>query len=220
MGHSHPSVTATQVQPRKRAPAPPVTDLSPIKASPPTSPRAGAPLSTISANVKSGGSKTRNPLGPQTRENLPDRRVKARDMHVTVRKTIKGKEVAKEVKVGIVEKENHVNQRVRDWERLREISRMDDTEDETDLDADALTPANERPEGDSAVQERHIAPAPPESPPMSSTIASPIRGAAPAYIPGQHKLSCPMWRLSLDLFSSTDIRSTYFEFESLLPGAE
>ncbi|KAF8158040.1 hypothetical protein B0H34DRAFT_707275 [Crassisporium funariophilum] len=35
---SQPRVTATKIQPRKRVPVPPIVDLSPIKASPPTSP--------------------------------------------------------------------------------------------------------------------------------------------------------------------------------------
>lgn len=127
---SQPKAIASKIQSyaKKRVPVPPLTDLSPIKASPPSSPSAQPVLHAISRNADSKGpiSLTSRvlgnlpisaPMNPHRERVLGD--VTSANVNVGRREKGKGKE-----------KENVVNQRVKDWEKLREISRLEDSEEE------------------------------------------------------------------------------------------
>ncbi|KAK0504145.1 hypothetical protein EDD18DRAFT_1099375 [Armillaria luteobubalina] len=127
---SQPKAIASKIQSyaKKRVPVPPLTDLSPIKASPPSSPSAQPVLHAISRNADSKGpiSLTSRvlgnlpisaPMNPHRGRVLGD--VTSANVNVGRREKGKGKE-----------KENVVNQRVKDWEKLREISRLEDSEEE------------------------------------------------------------------------------------------
>ncbi|KAE9394875.1 hypothetical protein BT96DRAFT_998101 [Gymnopus androsaceus JB14] len=135
---------------RKRVPA--HVDLSPIKGSPPVSPAAQARKNTASHNGRQ--QQQRAPLGP----------IHPRDTNNILapshqQRVVAGKPSFKELnkrhsKVGMLDelangppgarkvqnrgKENHVSQRVRDWERererLREISRLEEIERERDAE--------------------------------------------------------------------------------------
>ncbi|KAK0188110.1 hypothetical protein F5146DRAFT_1062051 [Armillaria mellea] len=129
---SQPKVIASKIQSyaKKRVPVPPLTDLSPIKASPPSSPSAKLVLHAISRNADT---KSRIPLTSRVLGNLPISApvnphrgrvlgdVTGANVNIGNARREKGKDK---------EKENVVNQRVKDWEKLREISRLEDSEEE------------------------------------------------------------------------------------------
>lgn len=135
--------------PRKRIPA--HADLSPIKASPPASPLAQARKNTASNNrpeqrVPFGAIHSRNAgnasFAPQPRlagkpsfKDLTKRHSKIGMLD----ELVNGPPGARKVhNKAWKDKENHVNQRVRDWERererLREISRLEEIERERDAE--------------------------------------------------------------------------------------
>ncbi|KAJ7784292.1 hypothetical protein B0H16DRAFT_1491934 [Mycena metata] len=134
---SQPKVTSSKIQvlARKRVPAPPMVDLSPIKGSPPASP----PTSSAKQNVMSlTAANPRKPLAAISarRENLPQPpRVKAKDSLPRVRPladlTGANRNNPKEQK-----KRDSVKDRVREWERekerLREMERLDELERDRD----------------------------------------------------------------------------------------
>ncbi|KAF5389193.1 hypothetical protein D9757_003418 [Collybiopsis confluens] len=166
--------------PRRRIPA--HVDLSPIKASPPTSPQAQA--------RKNGGTRSqRAPLGAIQPRNVEN--IAAPPQRVAIKPSVKNSN-KQHGKVGILDelvngpsgarkvqqkggrgKENHVNQRVRDWERererLREISRLEEIERERDeelsdstdsLEVVDITPGLEqvkRPSREGAVEKPQMA---------------------------------------------------------------
>ncbi|KAF9255643.1 hypothetical protein L218DRAFT_314111 [Marasmius fiardii PR-910] len=136
---SQPKVNATKAPARKRAPVPKPIDLSPIKGSPPTSPN---PVNNSDGNVRK-----RQPFGvvSPNQGNISAPKVTNKPS---------GAQVVEKNKVGMLAqlagppkkgkgKENHVAQRVQEWERererLREISRLEELERDTateDLDHD------------------------------------------------------------------------------------
>ncbi|KAF8631694.1 hypothetical protein AX15_002243 [Amanita polypyramis BW_CC] len=143
--------------PRKRAAVMPVTDLSPIKASPPATPtgKENTSVRVLNSSHKSN----RKPFGNvNNRENIPqpqflksaddESQAKRRSRllgdstarHLADENASKGKKL-KEVRSK--EKVNHVKERVRDWERerqrLREMQRLEELEKERDeLEAQVL----------------------------------------------------------------------------------
>ncbi|KAF7348357.1 Protein kinase domain-containing protein [Mycena sanguinolenta] len=187
---SQPKVTSSkiQVQARKRVPAPPMVDLSPIKGSPPSSP----PATSAQQNVRSLASLTtgttqRQPLGvlsPRTRQNLPQpkpaiepkdsRKVRPLAELTANRTTTKERG-----------KHDSVKDRVREWERekerLREMERLDELERDRDAQREAEREQAERQQRALAARERardkenHNADA--------SDILSPPRPVAPPPTP-------------------------------------
>ncbi|ESK95245.1 map microtubule affinity-regulating kinase 4 isoform 2 [Moniliophthora roreri MCA 2997] len=134
---SQPKVSAIKAATKKRIPV--AVDLSPIKASPPTSPN-GRVANTVSLHSDSNVRK-RQPLGAvngATRENVPVSRMAGRPSVDELAQKHKGRMLSDlagppKKRNG---KENHVNQRVRDWERererLREMSRLEELEKDTE----------------------------------------------------------------------------------------
>ncbi|KAJ6585267.1 hypothetical protein B0H19DRAFT_1368651 [Mycena capillaripes] len=138
---SQPKVTSSkiQVQARKRVPAPPLVDLSPIKGSPPASP----PTNSAKQNVMSLTSLTaaanqRQPLAivnARTRQNLPQPKPvieTAKD----ARKVRPLADLTANRNVKERGKRDSVKDRVREWERekerLREMERLDELERDRD----------------------------------------------------------------------------------------
>ncbi|KAL0578154.1 hypothetical protein V5O48_003820 [Marasmius crinis-equi] len=141
---SQPKVNATKAPVRKRVPVPKPVDLSPIKASPPTSPDAPAKQDA----------RKRQPFGavsPGTRDNIPVARAARKPSIDQLAEKRKGRMLAelagppKKAKG----KENHVTQRVQEWERererLREMSRLEDLEKETDTEEQVQEAVSETP---------------------------------------------------------------------------
>jgi len=146
------------VQQRKRAPVPPITDLSPIKSSTPspvvfaTGKENATPLNARSSSTAS----VRKPFGAVTgRDNIPHPRVRlvlkssAEDVKdkerrrsrvlvdLTENKNIERRKTDGKRKVRDTEGgKDHVRERVREWEkekeRLREIARLEEIEREGD----------------------------------------------------------------------------------------
>ncbi|THV03038.1 kinase-like protein [Dendrothele bispora CBS 962.96] len=127
---SQPKVNAkVQIPARKRAPIP--NELSPIKASPPTSPSIRA-------------------LDSRGRGNVPSARVNVRPSIDQLAQKHKGRMLSDLVGPNPHSrkgkgKENHVSQRVRDWERererLREMSRLEDLEKDTETEQETESKA-------------------------------------------------------------------------------
>ena len=122
---------------RKRVPVPKPVDLSPIKASPPTSPNVPA--------KSDPNARKRQPFGAVNgiRNNVPAAKAGTKPSIDQLAERHKGRmlaELAGPPKKG-KGKENHVTQRVQDWERererLREMSRLEDLEKETDTEDQA-----------------------------------------------------------------------------------
>ncbi|KAG7445820.1 kinase-like protein [Guyanagaster necrorhizus] len=134
---SQPKVIASKIQTyaKKRVPVPPLTDLSPIKASPPSSPSAKPVLHAISRNADPN--KSRIPFVSRVRGNPPVPAPIRADPH---RGRVLGDVTGANVNAGNLkrekgkgkEKANLVNQRVKDWEKLREMSRLEVSEEEVE----------------------------------------------------------------------------------------
>ncbi|KAF5369402.1 hypothetical protein D9758_002490 [Tetrapyrgos nigripes] len=157
---SQPKVNAarTQVQARKRVPVPNVVDLSPIKASPPTTPT--TPMSPSPNNSTSiqgrivsvhSSPNRRQPLGAidtRGRGNVPPARLAAQPSIDKLAEKHKGRMLSDLVGPNPHArkgkgKENHVSQRVRDWERererLREMSRLEELDKDTETEQEQET---------------------------------------------------------------------------------
>ncbi|KAF7298854.1 Protein kinase domain-containing protein [Mycena indigotica] len=126
---SQPKVTSSRVpvKTQKRVPVPATADLSPIKASPPTSPPASATRPPLAA------------LSGRTRENLPQHtRAPSRD-------TIRVKPLSE---LTANRKRDSVRDRVREWERekerLREMERLDELERDRDSQREKEREESER----------------------------------------------------------------------------
>ncbi|KAJ6508433.1 hypothetical protein C8R45DRAFT_967415 [Mycena sanguinolenta] len=150
---SQPKVTSSkiQVQARKRVPAPPMVDLSPIKGSPPSSPPAtSAQQNVMSLASLTTGKSQRQPLGvlsPRTRQNLPQPKPaiepkdsrKVRPLAELTANRTANKERGKH---------DSVKDRVREWERekerLREMERLDELERDRDAQREAEREQAER----------------------------------------------------------------------------
>ncbi|KAJ7818494.1 hypothetical protein B0H14DRAFT_2839135 [Mycena olivaceomarginata] len=194
---SQPKVTSSkiQVQARKRVPAPPLVDLSPIKGSPPASPA----VTSAQQNVRTLASLTTNTnqrqplsmLSPRTRENLPrpnsivdmaqdTRKVKLLSELTANRNTTKERT-----------KRDSVKDRVREWERekerLREMERLDELERDRDAQFEAEREQAERQQRALAARER-ARDKENQSVDMS-VVLSPPRPVAPPPTPEVHPLS-------------------------------
>ncbi|KAK7028128.1 hypothetical protein VNI00_014943 [Paramarasmius palmivorus] len=133
-------VNAAKGPAKKRIPI--AVDLSPIKASPPTTP-SGRVTNLVSLNSDSNVRK-RQPLGAvngAARGNVSSPRMAAQSSIDELARKHKGRMLSDlagppKKRNG---KENHVNQRVKDWERererLREMSRLEELEKDTDNEA-------------------------------------------------------------------------------------
>lgn len=180
-----------QVQARKRVPAPPLVDLSPIKGSPPASPA----VTSAQQNVRTLASLTTNTnqrqplsmLSPRTRENLPrpnsivdmaqdTRKVKLLSELTANRNTTKERT-----------KRDSVKDRVREWERekerLREMERLDELERDRDAQFEAEREQAERQQRALAARER-ARDKENQSVDMSAVL-SPPRPVAPPPTPGE-----------------------------------
>ncbi|KAJ7754129.1 hypothetical protein B0H14DRAFT_3117158 [Mycena olivaceomarginata] len=194
---SQPKVTSSkiQVQARKRVPAPPLVDLSPIKGSPPASPA----VTSAQQNVRTLASLTTNTnqrqplsmLSPRTRENLPrpnsivdmaqdTRKVKLLSELTANRNTTKERT-----------KRDSVKDRVREWERekerLREMERLDELERDRDAQFEVEREQAERQQRALAARER-ARDKENQSVDMSAVL-SPPRPVAPPPTPEVHPLS-------------------------------
>lgn len=149
-----PSLTPFTGIPRKRVPVPAAADLSPIKASPPSSPLAstGGKENAPSLNILGARNPAvRKPFGAvSTRENLPQARLvpirsadgvskrKSRVLaDLTGNRNTENTYVKKDVK-GKTKNKDHVRERVKEWERekqrLREMERLEEIERERDAE--------------------------------------------------------------------------------------
>ncbi|KAJ8080316.1 hypothetical protein AAF712_015316 [Marasmius tenuissimus] len=142
---SQPKVNATKAPVRKRVPVPKPVDLSPIKASPPTSPNAPVKSDT--------NARKRQPFGAVAgaRSNIQAAKVGTKLSIDQLAERHKGRmlaDLAGPPKKG-KDKENHVTQRVQDWERererLREMSRLEELEKDTDTEDQAEVEPSEMP---------------------------------------------------------------------------
>ncbi|TFK40865.1 hypothetical protein BDQ12DRAFT_648195 [Crucibulum laeve] len=146
---SQTKVATSKIQPRKRVPAPPIMDLSPIKASPPTSPLTSASakeniasFNALASSTKSRGG--RQPLGAVSgRENLPKQQRLAgkpsvddvaKNKHRNSR--VFGDTRNTNTPSGKGKDSTNVKDRVREWERekqrLREMERLEELERDRD----------------------------------------------------------------------------------------
>ncbi|KAK7469012.1 hypothetical protein VKT23_003508 [Stygiomarasmius scandens] len=143
---SQPKVNArAQVPARKRVPIPNAADLSPIKASPPTSPSNSTPSHGRVTSIRSSPNK-RPPLaalGSRGRGNVPSARIPVQPSIDKLAEKHRGRMLSDLVGPNPHArkgkgKENHVSQRVRDWERererLREMSRLEELEKDTETE--------------------------------------------------------------------------------------
>ncbi|KAF9468652.1 kinase-like domain-containing protein [Collybia nuda] len=149
---SQPKVAATNAVPRKRVPVPAPADLSPIKASPPSSSFLSAGGKENAPSTNTFGARNpgaRKPLGAiSARENLPQSRLapkpsgetvnnrKSRALaDLTVNRNTLNINSKKDVK-GKTKDKDHVRERVKEWERekqrLREMERLEEIERERD----------------------------------------------------------------------------------------
>ncbi|KAG7088184.1 hypothetical protein E1B28_012202 [Marasmius oreades] len=188
---SQPKVNATKAPIRKRAGPKPV-DLSPIKGSPPTSPNAV----TIKNVLSDGNPRRRQPFGvvSPSQNNIPALKMVNKPSGVQL--TEKNRvgmlaELAGPSKKG-KGKENHVTQRVQDWERerqrLRELSRLEE------LERDVATGDQEPSEGQvreddrkkSVMDEKEQDHREPSHPDFSSLSLPQIPVTSPMRVPSVH----------------------------------
>ncbi|KAJ7625320.1 hypothetical protein DFH06DRAFT_1304939 [Mycena polygramma] len=142
---SQPKVTSSkiQVQARKRAPVPPVVDLSPIKGSP-TSPSASSAKQNVMSLTSLTAASHRQPLGnvsAGTRSNLPKPKP-SREFSKDARKVMPLADLTANRNVSKDRgKRDSVKDRVREWERekerLREMERLDELERDRDAQFEA-----------------------------------------------------------------------------------
>ncbi|KAJ7451595.1 hypothetical protein FB451DRAFT_702631 [Mycena latifolia] len=204
---SQPKVTNSkiQVQARKRVPAPPVVDLSPIKGSPPSSPPAASAkqnvMSLASATASANPRKPLAVLSPRTRENLPQAPQSVAESAKDARKVRPLAELTANRNAKERGKRDSVKDRVREWERekerLREMERLDELERDRDAQfeeereraarqqkAFAAREREHDKENESADMSAVLSPprpvAPPPTPEVQTQVSSPAISPAPS----------------------------------------
>jgi serine/threonine-protein kinase GIN4 len=174
---------------RKRVVAAPASDLSPIQASPPATPRgkenanAKVPKSSHKSNRKPFGNANNkeNIAQPQFLKPVGQTQAKRRSQVLgdSTARYAHGENVGKAEKVKEVmskEKSNHVKDRVRDWERerqrLREIQRLEELETESEEQEEQASKIGDEDAQEPVQEERLTPPVAYQSPRIPSTPSS------------------------------------------------